>query len=189
MRPYTPGVRFALPRGNERLELLAILGRPPAESAPRLLGQLLVRRRGRGALAVRIVETEAYLGADDPAAHAFRGRTPRTEPLFGPPGTLYVYLIYGMHHCLNLAVQERGLPGCVLIRAAEPVGDVRLETLRGPGRLCRALGIDTRLSGLSLFDGKTGLTLRRGEPPAKVLVSPRIGIRRAVERELRFRSI
>ncbi len=182
-------MRFALPPGKERAELLEILRRPPEQAAPRLLGQLLLRRVGRRTLAMRIVETEAYLGADDPAAHAFRGRTPRTEPLFGPPGTLYVYLVYGMHHCLNLAVQEPGVPGCVLIRAAEPVNSAALEPLRGPGRLCRALSIDTRLSGHSLFEAKAGLTLRCGVPPDRVLVSPRVGIRRAVEHELRFRCV
>jgi DNA-3-methyladenine glycosylase len=181
-------VRFALPRGRERAALLGILGRPPQEAAPCLVGQLLLRRLGRQVVAARIVETEAYLGERDPAAHAFRGRTRRTEPLFGPPGTLYVYLVYGMHHCLNLAVQEDGTAGCVLIRAAEPLPGSGIEerSLSGPGRLCRALRLDTRLSGGHLFDAHSGLTLRLGRPPRRVAVSRRVGIRRAADRPLRF---
>ena len=91
---------------------------------------------------MRIVEAEAYLGAGDPAAHVFRGRTPATAPLFGRPGTVYVYFVYGMHHCLNLAVDGPDVPGCVLIRAAEPLPGSGLpaDACRGPGRLCRALG-------------------------------------------------
>lgn len=146
-------------------------------------------RRARGrSRAVRIVETEAYLGGADPAAHSARGRTPRTEPLWGPPGTVYVYFIYGMHHCLNLAVDRAGVPGCVLVRAAEPLPGSGLDPFacRGPGRLCRALAIDTRLSGRHLFERDSPLTLREGVPPARVAVSPRVGIRRARARPLRF---
>jgi DNA-3-methyladenine glycosylase len=145
------------------------------------------RERGR-VLAARIVETEAYLGEQDEAAHVYRGRTPRTEPLFGPPGTLYVYVVYGMHHCLNVAVDRAGVPGCVLIRAAEPLPGSSLapDACRGPGRLCRSLGIDRRLSGRHLFDDAALLTLREGAPPARIGVSRRVGIRRAVARPLRF---
>jgi DNA-3-methyladenine glycosylase len=156
-------------------------------AAPALLGQVLVRH-GRWPLAVRIVETEAYLGEGDPAAHAFRGRTPRTEPLWGPPGTVYVYFIYGMHHCLNITVDRSGVPGCVLIRAAEPLPGSGLPALscRGPGRLCRTLGLDRRDSGTHLFDPAARLTLRAGPKPARVGVSPRVGIRQAAEEPLRF---
>jgi DNA-3-methyladenine glycosylase len=134
------------------------------------------------------VETEAYLGLSDPAAHAYRGRTPRTEPLWGPVGTIYVYFVYGMHHCLNLTVDRPGVPGCVLIRAAEPLPGSRLDlgSCRGPGRLCRALGIDTRLSGSNLFAPDAPLTLRAGRSPVEIGVSPRVGIRRAVGKKLRF---
>jgi DNA-3-methyladenine glycosylase len=165
------------------------LSQPPSEAARFLLGQVLVRRIGRRRVAVRIVETEAYLGADDPAAHAYGGRrTARTEPLWGPPGTVYVYFIYGMHHCLNLAAQRAGAPGCVLIRAAEPLPGSRLDPLdcRGPGRLCRTLALDTRHSGLSVFAEDSGLWLREGEAPARVAVSPRVGITKAAEWELRY---
>jgi DNA-3-methyladenine glycosylase len=173
----------------ERSRLLALLARPAPEAARALIGQVLVRRHPDGRrLSVRIVETEAYLGARDEAAHAFRGRTPRTEPLWGPPGTVYVYFIYGMYHCLNLAADAPGVPGSVLVRAAEPLPRAGLaaDSCRGPGRLCRALEIDRRLSGLYLFDDDAPLTLREGRAPARVAVSPRVGIRRAATRPLRF---
>lgn len=176
-----------LPGHAEELRLRALLAEPPEAAAPALLGQVLVRH-GRRPLRVRIVETEAYAGQDDPAAHAFRGRTPRTGPLWGPPGTLYVYFIYGMHYCLNLAVDREGVPGCVLIRAAEPIEGSGLPPLccRGPARLCRTLGLTTRASGRHVFDPRSPLTLREGPPPERIAVSPRVGIRRATERPLRF---
>src|SRR5688572_20139348 len=142
-------------RSAEQQRLLRGLQAPPERAARFLLGKLLVRRRGRKVQIARIVETEAYLGAGDPAAHSFRGRTRRTEPLWGTPGTAYVYFIYGMHHCLNLAVEREGTPGCVLIRAAELIqddGTLDTRACSGPGRLCRALGIDTRLSGRHVFE-------------------------------------
>jgi DNA-3-methyladenine glycosylase len=137
---------------------------------------------------VRIVETEAYLGLQDPAAHAYAGRTRRTEPLWQKPGTLYVYLIYGSNHCLNLAVDRSASPGCVLVRAAEPLPGSGLGAgdCRGPGRLCRCLAIDTALSGRHLFEPDAPLTLREGPAPRRVRVSPRVGIRRAASRRLRF---
>jgi DNA-3-methyladenine glycosylase len=160
---------------------------PPAEAARWLLGKRLVRRQGRSFVHARIVETEAYLGEGDPAAHAFRGRTARTEPLWGPPGTVYVYFVYGMHHCLNLTVDAEGVPGCVLIRAAEPLDrSLGPGAGRGPGRLCRTLDLDTRHSGLHLFERRAALTLRDGPPPGRIGVSPRIGIRRAADWPLRF---
>jgi DNA-3-methyladenine glycosylase len=171
----------------EERRLRTLLAKPATDAARALLGQVLVRQ-GRRPLRVRIVETEAYLGEEDPAAHSFRGRTPRTEPIWGPPGTLYVYFIYGMHYCLNLAVDREGAPGSVLIRAAEPLTGSRLPPLscRGPGRLCRTLGLTTRDSGRHLFDGRSPLTLREGPPPGRIAVSPRVGIRRAKEWRLRF---
>jgi DNA-3-methyladenine glycosylase len=174
-------------RGDDEARLRALLSLPPARAARALLGTVLARRRGGRRLRARIVETEAYLGARDPAAHAFRGRTARTEPLWGPPGTVYVYFVYGMHHCLNLAVDREGVPGCVLIRAAEPLEDgLAPDALSGPGRLCRALEIDTRLSGAHLFDQRSGLTLEPGTPPRRIGTTPRVGIRQAAERPLRF---
>jgi DNA-3-methyladenine glycosylase len=176
------------PAPAERRRLLELLSLPPERAAPALLGQLLLRRERGRSCAARIVETEAYLGERDPAAHAFGGRTARNAPLFGPPGTLYVYFVYGMHHCLNLSVDEAGRPGCVLIRAAEPLAPSRLEAraLSGPGRLCRALRIDRRLSGGHVFAPDAPLSLREGPPVARPGVSERIGIRKAAELRLRF---
>jgi DNA-3-methyladenine glycosylase len=181
-------VAWTAPGRREAARLRARLAAPTVEAARGLLGCVLVRRERGHVCAVRIVETEAYLGPEDPAAHAFSGRTPRTEPLFGPPGTVYVYFVYGMHHCLNLAVDRDGFPGCVLVRAAEPLAGSALapDACRGPGRLCRALGIDTSLSGRHLFEADPPLTLREGEPPARVVVAPRVGLRRAADRLLRF---
>jgi len=176
------------PGRAEKERLLALLSRPAAQVARALIGCLLVRRERGRTRTVRIVEAEAYLGERDPAAHVFRGRTPRTEPLYGPPGTLYVYFVYGMHHCLNVAVDGPDTAGCVLVRAAEPLPGTRLapDACRGPGRLCRALAIDTRLSGRHLFERRPPLTLREGPRPRRVAVSRRIGIREAAERRLRF---
>jgi DNA-3-methyladenine glycosylase len=174
------------PGPDERARLIAGLAQPPAAAARFLLGQVLVRRLGRRFLAARIVETEAYLGEDDPAAHAFRGRTARTEPLWGKPGTIYVYFIYGMHHCLNLAVEREGAAGCALIRAAEPVAGLEPGDCRGPGRLARALALDTTDSGGHVFDRRSRLYLREGIRPARIGISARIGIRLAAERRLRF---
>ena len=130
----------AFPAAAQRRRLLDLLAHPPVEAARLLLGTVIVRRQGRDVRAARIVETEAYLGQDDPAAHAFRGRTARTAPLWGRPGTIYVYFIYGMHYCLNFKVEREGTAGCVLIRAAEPVagldaagGDRARAAVPGPG--------------------------------------------------------
>jgi DNA-3-methyladenine glycosylase len=156
----------------------------PLEVAPRLLGSVLTL----GGVSVRLTEVEAYAGPDDPGSHAFRGRTARNAVMFGPPGRLYVYFIYGMHHCLNVTVDAEGVAGCVLIRAAEPLpgSDLTPLDLRGPGRLCRALAIDTRLSGTSVFTRGGPLGLRAGPAPARTGVSPRVGIRLAADLPLRF---
>ena len=179
-------VATAFPAAAQRQRLLGLLARPPVEAARLLLGTVIVRRAGRDVRAARIVETEAYLGQDDPAAHAFRGRTARTAPLWGPPGTIYVYFIYGMHHCLNFAVEREGAAGCVLIRAAEPLAGLADGAVTGPGRLCRALAIDTGLSGGHLFDPGRALYLREGRPPRRIGVTTRVGIRQAADRPLRF---
>ena len=180
------GPSYAPPPRAERARLLAALSRPAAEAARLLLGTILVRPAKGGVRAARIVETEAYLGATDPAAHSFRGRTARTAPIWGPPGTVYVYVIYGMHYCLNFAVDREGTAGCVLIRAAEPLAGLAPGTVTGPGRLCRALGIDTGLSGRHLFETSSTLYLREGRAPRRIGVSTRVGIRLAAERPLRF---
>jgi DNA-3-methyladenine glycosylase len=181
----------SLPPRGERLRLLDLLRKPAPEAARALLGQVLVRRlRGRE-LRARIVEAEAYLPKGDPGAHVFRGRTPRVAPLFGPPGSIYVYFVYGMHHCLNLAVDEEGVPGCALIRAAELLDERgRAESdpssCRGPARLCRTLGLSVRDSGANLFTPGARLTLREGAPPSRIGQSRRIGLRAGENHLLRF---
>jgi DNA-3-methyladenine glycosylase len=125
----------------------------------------------------RILEVEAYLGEGDEAAHSFRGVTPRTRVIFGPPGHAYVYLNYGIHYCLNVVTESEGRAGCVLIRAVEGVGN-------GPGNLTRALGITRELNGCDLTRGP--LTLRAGRRPREIVVTPRIGIRRSAGLPLRF---
>jgi DNA-3-methyladenine glycosylase len=146
---------------------------PTIEVARGLLGCFL-EYKGLGG---RIVEVEAYLGEGDEAAHSFRGVTPRTRVIFGPPGHAYVYLNYGIHYCLNVVAEPEGRAGCVLIRAVEGIGD-------GPGKLTRALGITRELNGCDLVHGP--LTIRRGRPPREILVTPRIGIRKSADLPLRF---
>ncbi len=167
---------------------------PAPEVARALLGKLLVH----GDAAGRIVEVEAYLGEHDPAAHAWRGLTPRTRVLFGPPGHAYIYLIYGMYECLNVVAEPEGSPGCVLIRALEPLcglalmrhrrpGVRRREDLAsGPGKLTLAMGITRRMNGADLVSGPLQIRAFHHEPPPAVTATPRVGIRRASDRLLRF---
>lgn len=175
----------------------AFYARPTALVARRLLGQILVSRvRGR-AVAGRIVETEAYLGPHDPACHAFgHRRTARTEPLYGLPGTAYVYFTYGMHWCLNAVTERADYPAAVLIRALEPLEGIELMRRRrgrvddralcaGPARLCEALGVTGTQNGSSLQTGPVRIV--RDVPRVKsVLVTPRIGISTARDWPLRF---
>ena len=160
-------------------------GRDTREIARDLLGRILVH----GETAGRIVETEAYLGMTDRACHAWDGRrSPRLEPLYGPPGHAYIYLIYGMYHCLNVVCQEESTPECVLIRALEPLEGLETMAERsgsrlkpgqlcaGPGRLCRAMGLDRSLSGASLLAGNFFLAEGTPVPEQDVLSSLRIGV-------------
>ena len=143
--------------------------------ARELLGKVLVC----GAMSAPIVEVEAYLGFEDKAAHASRGITPGTRVIFGPPGRAYVYLIYGMHHCLNLIAEADGVPGCVLIRGVEGVS--------GPGRLTHAFGITRNHNGEPVYDDDGAITVRDGGwRPAEIEVTPRIGISHSVDWPLRF---
>jgi DNA-3-methyladenine glycosylase len=172
----------------------AFYARPAAEVARELLGKVLLH----GGAAGRIVETEAYLGLDDPAAHASRGITARTRVLFGPPGHAYVYLSYGVHECLNLAAEPEGSPGCVLIRALEPLAGI--ETMRsrrgaarrikdlasGPGKLTRAMDITLRHYGADVTRGCLTVRAFRDEPAIRIATTPRIGITRSADRPLRF---
>jgi DNA-3-methyladenine glycosylase len=194
-----------------RLLPRAFFEAPPEQVAPRLLGKLLVHRTAAGLLAGRIVEVEAYLGphADppDPAAHAFRGPTPRNRVLFGPAGHAYVYLIYGVYFCANITCESPDRAGCVLLRALEPVAGIEQMILNrglapgapfnaklarrltsGPSRLCQALGITRAAHNeMDLLDPASPLQVRDdGFPVPEVLVTPRIGIREAVDLPLRF---
>lgn len=176
--------------------------RSPEIVARALLGKLLVCRHEGERLTGRITEVEAYLGLDDPASHTFTGLSAWNSVLFGPPGFTDVYLIYGMHYCLNFSCLPDGTPGGVLLRALEPLaGIATMARLRGvpetasakvltggPGRLCQALGITrathhnldvtSRRSPIQVFDD--------GHHPAAVDVTPRIGIRKAADLPLRF---
>ena len=181
--------------------------RDPRQVARELLGKLIVRRAGRKLLAGRIVEVEAYLGAEDAAAHAAAGRTPRNSVLFGPPGHAYVYFIYGVHYCLNISCMPDGEAGCVLIRALEPVSGVRgmakarglqpfdpdshrdlKKLLSGPGKLCEALEITRpRDNGKDMLSRRSDLQVRDdGFHPQNIQVTPRVGITKSAEMPLRY---
>jgi DNA-3-methyladenine glycosylase len=169
-----------------------------------LLGKLLVRREGRKKLVARVVEVEAYLGKDDPAAHSFGGPTPRNRVMFGPPGFAYVYFIYGNHYCLNVSCQPEGIAAAVLFRALEPlVGidqmavrrDITVETPRdlrlltsGPGRMAEAFGVTReRDNGKDLTSIRSDLWLADdGFVPASTLATKRIGITKAADRPWRY---
>jgi DNA-3-methyladenine glycosylase len=176
--------------------------RDPRLVGPDLLGKLLVRRQGRKLVAGRIVEVEAYLGAEDPAAHSSIGKTVRNAVLFGPPGHAYVYFIYGNHFCLNVSCLPAGTPGGILFRAVEPVEGIKqMFVLRrllserepklltsGPGRLAEAFGITReRDNGKDLADPRSDLTIGDdGTPPPRVLITKRIGITKAADLPLRY---
>jgi DNA-3-methyladenine glycosylase len=161
------------------------------------LGHVLVSEVGGRRTVGRIVETEAYVGPHDPACHAFgRRRTPRTETLYGLPGTAYVYFTYGMHWCLNAVTERRDYPAAVLIRALEPLeglavmrrrrGNVAERALcAGPARLCEALGITGDQNGTSLVRGAVRILRDRGRRPP-IAVTSRVGITRGVHWPLRF---
>lgn len=172
---------------------------PVLEVAPRLLGAVL----RHGEVAVRVTEVEAYDGPDDPGSHAFNGRTDRNAVMFGPPGRLYVYFTYGMHHCCNVVVGPEGVPAAVLLRAGEVVdgldlardrrGSTDRDLARGPARLAQALGVDLTHNGTDLSLGS--LTLDRALDPApdpasgladRVRTGPRVGLRKAADRPWRF---
>ncbi len=148
--------------------------RPTVPVARSLLGKYLVRETSAGLRTGRIIEAEAYAGFHDRASHASRGRTPRTDVMFGHPGLAYVYLIYGMYHCLNVVTERLDYPAAVLIRAVEHEKDL----IDGPGRLCRLFEIDRDLNYHDLTSGKALWIEDRGERirPAQIEASPRIGV-------------
>jgi DNA-3-methyladenine glycosylase len=154
--------------------------------AKQLLGKYLVRKHPEGNTVGRIVETEAYVGPQDLACHASKGRTARTEVMFGPAGRAYVYFIYGFYNMLNLVTEAKDYPAAVLIRAVEPVDGVELMKERrknhalrnlasGPGKLCQAFAIDRSLNGADLCDGILFVD-DRGEPTPRFRATPRIGV-------------
>ena len=159
-----------------------------------MLGTVLVH----GSTAGRIVETEAYLGVDDKAAHASRGLTKRTQVLFGPPGHAYVYFVYGMYECLNLVAEPDGVPGCVLIRALEPLAGIGIMRRRrpkarmpkdltsGPGKLTLAMGITRRHYGADLVRGPLTVRLFQQPEAIEAVATPRVGIRYCADWPLRF---
>ena len=179
--------------------------RDPRQVARDLLGKILVRRQKNGFLGGRIVETEAYLGENDAAAHSAAGRTARNQVIFGPPGHAYVYFIYGNHYCLNVSCLPEGDAGCVLIRALEPLygisemarnrgmeeipqrASARRLLTSGPGRLCDALTITRVRDNGKDFTGTTDLAIADdGFRPEKVARTPRVGITKAADEKLRF---
>jgi DNA-3-methyladenine glycosylase len=168
--------------------------RPARDVAPDLIGKLFVRRVGRQLLTGWIVETEAYMGTDDPASHSYRGPTRRNRSMFGPPGHLYVYRSYGIHSCANVVTSPEGTATAVLLRAVEPVDGVELmrhlrgvEDVRllssGPGRLCQAFGLSLSDDGLDLLGEQCYIAAGR---TAEIVTTPRMGITKAVEQLWRF---
>lgn len=172
--------------------------RPTELVARELLGAVLEHASPDGVASGRIVETEAYLGPDDPACHAVAGRTERTWHLHGPPGVAYVYFIYGAHWCFNAVTREEGHGSAVLVRALEPArgldlmrsrrGNVRrdMDLTNGPGKLCQALGIGGALDGVRLDRGPLRILSGDPVPDADVGVTPRIGITKASDWPLRW---
>ena len=184
-------------RGGRPL-LSSFYDRPTEVVARALLGAVLESTTSEGTVAGRIVETEAYLGPDDPACHAVAGRTERTWHLHGPPGIAYVYFIYGVHWCFNAVTREEGHGSAVLVRAVEPVRGLALMRQRrpaarrdvdltnGPGKLCQALGIDGALDGTRLDRAPLRILGGDAVPDADVDVSARIGITKAADWPLRW---
>lgn len=176
----------------------AFFKQPTDELARALLGCTLVHRTPAGVAAGRIVETEAYFGANDAASHSFNGETPRNRSMFGLPGTAYVYLIYGVHHCLNVVSAPRGVGEAVLLRALEPLEGIELMRERragvadrrlcdGPGKLVQALGVTRREDGADFARGALSLwESASGVQGAEIACGPRIGIRKAADLPLRF---
>lgn len=173
--------------------------RPTPQVARELLGCLLVHRTSDGVMVGRIVETEAYLAHNDPGCHAARGRTARNDPMFGPPGTLYVYRIYGIHLCMNLVTAPVGTPEAVLLRAVEPLagidqmrrrrGCVRLKDLcSGPAKLVAAFGISLDHNRGDVTRGDL-FVAPAVDPPDEIVVTTRIGLGRGCGEDLMLRYL
>lgn len=176
------------------------LARPALLVAPRLVGAVVVSERAGARVAVRLTEVEAYEGVDDPASHAFRGPTPRTAVMFGPPGHLYCYFTYGMHWCANVVCGADGVAAAVLLRAGEviegqdaararrPAARRDRDLARGPARLATCLGLDRDTNGADLCAGDSPVRLE-SMPAARrrgITAGPRVGISAATDRPWRF---
>jgi len=155
----------------------AYFDRPTLRVARSLLGKYLVRANGSKRITGKIIEVEAYVGPGDRASHASRGRTKRTDVMFGRSGVAYVYLIYGMYHCFNVVTEREGYPAAILVRAVEPASPPS-PVIDGPGRVCRYFQIDRSLNRLDLTVGQTLWIEGRGErvPPSAITAYPRIGV-------------
>lgn len=186
-----PDPRDGLPRG--------FFDRPVLQVAPDLLGRLVVHRTAEGEVTARLTEVEAYDGPNDPGSHAFRGQSKRNGTMFGPPGHVYVYFTYGMHHCMNLVCGPPGTPTGILLRAAQITDGVELarkrrlavksdrDLARGPARLVEALGVAGTDDGADVC-GDGPLSVRVGTPARKELIrtGPRVGLRAAPDFPWRF---
>jgi DNA-3-methyladenine glycosylase len=175
---------------------LDFYARPGVEVARDLLGKTFVRPLGSTILSGRIVETEAYQGVSDPGSHAFRGLSPRTQVMFGPPGRLYVYFTYGMHFCANVVTEEEGVAGAVLLRALEPLSGLELmerrrgrgkpiELCSGPAKLCSAFGISRSDNGATLLGREFSIEDDQFEV-GEVRTSTRVGLTNGKSLPLRF---
>jgi DNA-3-methyladenine glycosylase len=149
--------------------------RDTVQVARELLGMHLVHRSAGQTRRARIVEVEAYVGAHDLAAHSSKGITPRTSVMYGAPGHAYIYLIYGMHHCMNVVTEPAGNGAAVLLRALEPLENVDANT-RGPGLLCRAMGLDLRHNGVDLLDTELYIAAPAERAAPDIVARPRIGV-------------
>ena len=198
-RSAAPNARRSAPRTPPGSPLpRAFYDRDTSVVARELLGAVLEVRSTEGVTSARIVETEAYVGPDDPACHAAAGLTPRTKHLFGPPGLSYVYLIYGMYWCFNAVTREEGHGSAVLVRAVAPLegeelmrrrrpnARTRHELTNGPGKLCLALGITGAHNGGWLDEPPLRILAGERVPDVEVVVTPRIGITKAAEWPLRY---
>lgn len=188
----TPDPSALLPR--------SFLARPAHVLAPELLGRVLISGEGSTVVALRITEVEAYEGAIDPASHGWRGKTARNATMFGPPGHLYVYRIYGLHHAANIVCGTDGESHAVLVRAGEvaaghteaarrrPAARSPKELAQGPGRLADALGITRAFDGMDLCDPRSAMRLVNGDPvqASRIMSGPRTGVSRAHDIPWRF---
>lgn len=162
--------------------------RDTVQVAKELLGKYLVHRTSSLELVGKIVEVEAYLGIKDLAAHSSKGITKRTKVMFGPPGFAYIYLIYGIHHCMNVVTEKEGHGTAVLLRALEPVKNISQPT-KGPGLLCKAMQIDKSLNEKDLLSEELFIAETEQEEKITVTAKPRIGVHYAKEwadKKLRF---